>query len=485
MNLNQILARHSSVRGDHAALIEGRHTLTYAELDQMVGKMAQHLAEHGIESTHRALLFVPMSSELYVLLLALWRIGAVGVFVDPGMSRANMLAAIRKARAQAFIGVPKAHLLRFFSSDVRRISLFMRAGKGRLLSRVSAQSGTLGTTDVEADHPALMTFTSGSTGAPKGIIRSHGALLAQHHALARVLGTTQDDIDLPGLPIVLLNTLAAGATAVIPPIGKRVADTDPAKLAQLIRKHRVNTASGSPALFRPLADYARVHQIQFPSIRRLFIGGAPVPTSLLHDLAPILPNGDTCVVYGSTEAEPISHIEGQKVLAETAAQTARGEGLCVGRPVDEVSLKLVDGEIVVAGAHVNEHYFENPEAEAEFKIRDENGRVWHRTGDVGRLDERGRLWLLGRLGGLIEKNGNAVYTTSVEMAARSRPGVSQAAFVDLGHKAVLVVEGEKPDRAELKALHVTIDEVQVMRHIPTDGRHNAKIDYEALRKRLS
>ena len=169
-----------------------------------------------------------------------------------------------------------------------------------------------------------------------------------------------------------------------------------------------------------------------PEIRRLFIGGAPVPTSLLHDFSPILTHGDTCVVYGSSEAEPISHINGREVLTETAAQSARGNGLCVGVPVDEISLKLIDNEIVVAGDHVNEHYFENPAAEAEIKICDEQGRIWHRTGDVGRMDDKGRLWLLGRLNDVIRRNGHTIYATAVEMAARSQPGVSQAAFLEVG-----------------------------------------------------
>jgi acyl-coenzyme A synthetase/AMP-(fatty) acid ligase len=425
-----------------------------------------------------------MSCELYLLLLAILRLGAVAVFIEPGMKRADMRAAIALADARAFVGIPKAHLLRIAWPVVRQIPLFLWA-RGRALSRKAASRGQEHSTlAVPPEHPALLTFTSGSTGAPKGIVRTHGALLAQHRALARVLNMSAGSVDLPGLPIVLLNTLAAGATAIIPPIGKRVSDTDPAQLAQLIREHKVETASGSPALFRPLADYADQHQIQFPSLKRVFIGGAPVPPALLYDLAPLLPNGDTCVVYGSSEAEPISHIDGRSVLAETAAMTARGYGLCVGEPVPEVKLRLDDGEILVAGDHVNEHYFNNPEAERVTKVRDDSGVVWHRTGDVGRLDEQGRLWLMGRCDDVIKRNGQQVHATAVEMAARSRPGVTQAALLDVDGRAVLVIEGTQPDLGELRALHTIIDDVQLMGRIPTDRRHNAKIDYAALRRQL-
>ena len=484
MNLAHILERHVTERGGKIALIDGQRQLTYQEFESRVGHVAAYLRSLGLQKGSRVLVFVPMSTNLYVLLLAVFRMGAVAVFVDPGMTKSTINSAVETAQPHAFIGIAKAHLLRLFCPAIRRIPIKRTASTKRIEKWSAANHPHSAVEPVDAEDGALLTFTSGSTGQPKGVLRSHGALLAQHEALADVLGTREDDVDLPGLPIVLLNTLAAGATAVIPPIGSRVEHTDPQVLYRLFESHHITTSAGSPALYRGMVDFCREHRKSLPNVRRVFIGGAPVPPSLLQDMATVIPNGDSCVVYGSTEAEPISHVEGQHVLAETVRDTARGAGLCVGEPVDCVRVRLDDGEILVAGDHVNRSYYKNTAAVEQFKVADEDGTVWHRTGDVGRIDDRGRLWLLGRRGDSVERNGETLYATSLEMAARCRAGVSQAAFLDLNGNTTLVVEGADPDVEALQALHPAIDNVVVMAKIPTDRRHNAKIDYVALRNHL-
>lgn len=484
MNLVHILERHVVERGAKVALIDGKHELSYQDFDARVGGVADYLRTLGLQKGSRILVFVPMSTNLYVLLLAVFRIGAVAVFVDPGMSRKTINDAVEKAQPHAFLGIPKAHLLRLMCQSIRNIPIKRFVSMRRIEKWSAGNTPGSPVEPVQANDGALLTFTSGSTGKPKGVLRSHGALLAQHEALADVLGTREDDIDVPGLPIVLLNTLAAGATAVIPPIGTRVEHTDPMVMHHLFEAHKVTTSAGSPALYRSMIDFCREHGKSLPAVRRIFIGGAPVPPSLLQDMATVIPNGDSCVVYGSTEAEPISHLDGQHVLAETVRDTAHGAGLCVGKPVESVRVRLDDGEILVAGAHVNRSYYKDAAAVEQYKVSEADGTVWHRTGDVGRFDERGRLWLLGRRGDSVERNGETLYATSLEMAARCRAGVSQAAFLEIEGLNTLVVQGQSPDVESLQALHPAIDNVVVMAKIPTDRRHNAKIDYGALRDRI-
>ena len=483
MNLTHLLDRHRTERGDKAALIEAERTVTYAELYDQVTRMAGFLESRGLRRGSRVLVFVPMSVDLYVILLGILHLGAVAVFVEQAMGRKQLEAALELAHPDAFIAVPKAHWLRFVSPQLRRVPLKLRVGGNRLESLLRDQPIDRPACELDDEAPALLTFTSGSTGRPKGAMRSHGFLLHQHEALAGVLGTTETDVELVSLPIFLLNSLAAGATAVIPSIGARVADVDAARLAAHFVDHRVTTGTGSPALFRPLVAYCREKRITFTGVRAMFVGGAPVPPGLLAELQPLLPNGDTVVVYGSTEAEPIAHMDGRKVLAETAAATARGEGLCVGEPVDCVRVRLEDDEILVAGGHVNKTYYENEDAVRRFKVTDADGTIWHRTGDAGRFDDLGRLWLLGRYENVVERGGRRIYPFAVELAARGRPGVDQAALIDVDGRVVLAVEGSG-DQQDLVALDPAIDEVRVVGRIPTDKRHNAKVDYIALRKLL-
>ena len=172
-------------------------------------------------------------------------------------------------------------------------------------------------------------------------MRTHSFLLSQHRALTSALGTTATDVEMPVLPIFLLNTLAVGATAVIPPVGRRVADVDGERIVELMERYRVTTCSASPAFYEAIVPHLAAQKCQ--AVRAFFIGGAPVTPRLISDIEPHLESGETVIVYGSTEAEPVSEIRGQTVLAETATATARGEGLCVGAPVDSVSIRI-DGD---------------------------------------------------------------------------------------------------------------------------------------------
>ena len=123
-------------------------------------------------------------------------------------------------------------------------------------------------------------------------------------------------------------------------------------------------------------------------------------------------------IYGSTEAEPIA------TLSAPEALELEGEGSCVGAPVPGITVRLVDGEVQVAGDHVNPGYYRDPSADTSQKVR-EDGRIWHRTGDVARQDEQGRLWLLGRVGEDVA--GRWPFPT--EAAAERIPGVTRAALV--------------------------------------------------------
>jgi acyl-CoA synthetase (AMP-forming)/AMP-acid ligase II len=147
------------------------------------------------------------------------------------------------------------------------------------------------------------------------------------------------------------------------------------------------------------------------------------------------------------------------------------------------------GEIVVHGPHVLGGYL-NGRGDEETKIR-VDGEVWHRTGDAGYLDERGRLWLLGRCSARIDDAHGTLYPFAVEAATSGLPNVQRVALVERGGKRVLAVEPRDPtqpvDEAQLRAAvaWAHISEIEPLRRIPVDRRHNAKVDYPALRRWLA
>jgi acyl-coenzyme A synthetase/AMP-(fatty) acid ligase len=341
-------------------------------------------------------------------------------------------------------------------------------------------------------HPALITFTSGSTGLPKAMGRTHAFLEAQHHVLADHMGMGPNDIDLPTLPVFLLNSLAAGATCVLPDADlTQVASVDPARVVRQMRDWKVSSTSGSPAFFEPVAEYLEAQDQVLPYLRKVFIGGGRVRPKLLRILGKRAPAARIEVVYGSTECEPIATLDCAESLALMLSGERAGRGACVGRPVPGLKLALWTpesteetdcGEVVVTGAHVNKGYLENPEAEAECKVS-LNGEIWHRTGDVATRDEGGRLWLQGRVGQAV----NGRYPFPVEAAAESTPFIHRAALVAFEDRATLAVElSATPPQGALEALEQQLNvHIRSVDRIPVDARHNTKIDRLALMQKLT
>jgi acyl-coenzyme A synthetase/AMP-(fatty) acid ligase len=331
---------------------------------------------------------------------------------------------------------------------------------------------------VEDSAPALITFTSGSTGRPKGIVRSVGFLRLQHELLGRILRTTPDDVDLISLPVFILSNLAAGATSVVPAGNlRRPARLDGARMARQIAERRINRVVAPPAVCARLAEGGG----DLGRLEAVFTGGGPVFPNLLKALHDAAPRARLHAVYGSTEAEPIAHVAFDEIAPEDWTAMATGAGLLAGRPIPEARIDLVDHEIEVSGPHVNPGYL-NPADDASTKLR-RDGVLWHRTGDAGRIDGQGRLWLLGRR----EAAHGGLFPFAVETAALSWPGVRQAALLAGSGRARLFLAGDGLDLPDLNRRAASLGEIEVVRlqAVPMDRRHNSKADYARLRRRFS
>jgi acyl-CoA synthetase (AMP-forming)/AMP-acid ligase II len=504
--LSSLAARHPG----RTAIVEARGgRVTFAELDARVARFAAAWRARGIGPGDRVLIFVPMSIALYAVLLATLRVGAVAVFVDAWADRGRLDAAIAKTRPRAFVGVLRAHLLRLTSTAVRRIPIAVVVGEGAPRGPHAATEPAV----LPPEAPALVTFTTGSTGRPKAASRSHGFLWSQHLALAAHLHLLPGDVDMPTLPVFVLNNLAGGVTSVLPDFDpRRPGDIQPAVIRAQMVAERVTTSSGSPAFFAKLAQHCRARGERLP-LRALHTGGAPVTAPLARALVEVVEHAH--VVYGSTEAEPIAGIEAAEMLAALATDAANEGGLCVGPPVPSLTCRLVRaqdgpiglgvagwsewevergdvGEVVVTGEHVVRGYLDDPAAEHADKIRD-GDRVWHRTGDAARLDALGRLWLMGRVGQRVQRAGKTWWPQPVESRALEHAGVRHAAYLGiadatLGQSAVLCVECDAGtlDAASVARLRsetgAPVDEVRVFARLPRDPRHASKTDLGALRR---
>lgn len=450
---------------DRPAIIDGKgRSVSFASLHARAGFLADAWAKRGIGPGDRVLIAMGVTPDLYAALAALWRLGAVAVLPEPAMGLKGVKTALAAAEVKAWIG---AGMLRVLPLLVPRL-----LGVTRLSLGAGAASAPP-SPDWPDDHPALMSFTSGSTGRAKAILRSHGFLAAQNRAVGPLLASDRAEVDLVAFPVFVLANLGSGVTSVLPNWPLRRPDrADGQAIRAHIAQHGVTRLLLPPVLAETLAD------APLPaSVTTVFTGGGPVFPDVVERLIAHNPALKVMAVYGSTEAEPIAELE---VSALTPADRARidgGEGLLAGPPVSAVRVRIVEDEILVAGDHVVETYVD-PADNAATKTRDESGTIWHRTGDGGRFDEAGRLWLLGRTQGRIE----GLWPFAIEVAARSWPGVKRAALCPLDGKACLAIEGDTAHLAHWQAAAAAlgVTTVVALNSIPLDRRHRSKVDYARL-----
>ena len=317
-NLFSCLRRFAEEAPDRLALIHRGKTLAYGEFRIRVERRAAELRRRGIGKGERVVIFVPMGICLYEILLAVFAVGAVAVFLDAWADPKRLDYAAQLAEAKAYIAVPKAYLLLLRSRALRRIPVRLLPGFGRRRA-----CGGFVPAECSPDDPALITFTTGSTGVPKAALRSCGFLWAQHEALSASLDVREGDVDLATLPIFALNNIACGVTTLIPDFNPaHPADIDPARIAAEARRAGVTTTAGSPAFYRRLAESAREGS-PIPTLRALHIGGAAVFPEFAAELSAAFKGTRVIAVYGSTEVEPIAAIPCEELAA---ADDALGGG---------------------------------------------------------------------------------------------------------------------------------------------------------------
>jgi acyl-CoA synthetase (AMP-forming)/AMP-acid ligase II len=512
---------------DRPALIMKSGAITFGDLWDRVGRAAAGLQRLRLEPGERAIVMIPMSIDLYVGMLALLEMGAVAVFVDPWIGRRQIATFAAFAEPRAWLGTAKSHLLRLLDPRLRRIPITVTTGwhLGPWPARCSLADLEEGAEaaavhPVSADDPALITFTTGSSGEPKGANRTHRFLLAQRAALAAEFPAAEGDVEMTMFPVFALNNLAAGVPSVVPAMDfRRVDRVDAARVLAQMRHHEVTTCTASPPFFDRLAAEVERRPGERPALRRLLTGGAPVSDTQLRTWRLAFPETEILVAYGSTEAEPVAHLTAEERLAAANPARPLAPGYCAGRPIDRIRAKVARieagpielgsegwaawelpageiGELIVSGDHVCRDYYRNPRAVSENKIADGEAAVWHRMGDTGSFDAEGRFWLAGRVHSTIRRGGALVHPQLVEQAAWGEdPRIRRIAAIgmpdpSLGERVVLVVETEEDGiegeiAARVAAAGLAAEEIVLTATpLPVDPRHNSKIDYGKLRERL-
>jgi acyl-CoA synthetase (AMP-forming)/AMP-acid ligase II len=531
LNIAAHLPQMAGKHPDQPAVIHPKTgaKLTFRQLNEECDRYAWGLSRLGIGRGTRAVLMVRPGLEFFSLTFALFKLGAVPVLIDPGMGRANLLGCIEEAAPEAFIAVPIAQTARVLCPRAfRTVKTAVTVGRrwfwgGPTLAHIrESMCREFPCAPTRADDTAAILFTSGSTGAPKGVRYEHGMFDAQVRELRDHYGIKEGEVDLPAFPLFALFSVAMGVTIVIPDMDPaHPARADPEKFVSEIQAHRVTQSFGSPAIWDRVGRYCVERNLTLPSLQRVLMAGAPVSPAVLERVQRILPDrADAHTPYGATEALPVSSITARDVLNETAALTRAGKGTCVGKALPGIALRIIRisddaipawddrlalprgeiGEVVVKGPVVTREYFRHEQATAFAKIPDGHS-WWHRMGDVGYLDERDRLWFCGRKADRVQTSSGTLFTVPCEAIFNQHSDVFRSALVGIGpagnQRPVIVIEPH-PDKFPATAdatarftgellrlgaanpLTTGITSVLFHRAFPVDVRHNVKISRDKL-----
>ena len=501
----------------------GPRTLSWAGLAERVNALAAGLAAAGVRPGTRVNLLVPPGIELTSLIYACLRLNAVIVVADAGLGTKGLGRAIKGAGPAFLIGIDRALVgARALGWPGTRISVSeLSPARRRLLGVQHSVAGLIADGagseapwfPAEPDADAAVLFTSGSTGPAKGVVYTHRQLAAMRDAIKNTYGLRAGTSLVAGFaPFALLGP-ALGATSVTPDMDVTSPRTlTAAALADAAVAVNATTVFASPAaLANVLATSGELDAGQrsaLEGVELLLSAGAPIPEPLLARVQKLVPNASLHTPYGMTEALPVTDISLEGIRA-----AGSGNGVCVGTPVSRAEVAVAEvfddgsvgseprttpnltGEILVRAPHVKDRYDRLWITES----RSSSIPGWHRTGDVGHLDDAGRLWVEGRLGHILTTADGVRTPVAAEQAAESVDGVGRVAVAGVGPAGaqvpVAVLETVPPVRragtapAPLAAAvrdrvreqcGLDLAAVLVLPAMPTDIRHNSKIDRTAL-----
>ncbi|MFE1907017.1 long-chain fatty acid--CoA ligase [Streptomyces gardneri] len=440
-NLALNLARTAEAQPDGIAIQLDDQALDYRSLDDRSARVAGWLESKGIGPGDRVAILLPNIPHFAVAYYGVLRAGAVAVPMNPllksgeigyaaGDCEARLILAWGAAMGEA--GAAAAEL-GIECADVTDPAF------GAVLAAVEPRAGV---EDREADDLAVLLYTSGTTGRPKGARLTHGNLGSNTEAVARVLGMSGADTVFGGLPFFHVFGQTCGLNAAVL-TGARITllpRFDAAKALEILSRDRVTVMEGVPTMFLGLlaaADAAGSTGLADGDggLRLCVTGGSAMPVEVLHRFEAVF----GCAVvegYGLSETSP--------VVTFGALDGPRKPG-SIGTPIDGVQVRLLDdegkdvsdggvGEIAVQGPNVMAGYWNRPEADAAAFT---DG--WFRTGDLARRDEDGFYFIVDRKKDLVIRGGYNVYPREIEEVFYEHPAVAEAAVVGVPHE----VHGEE------------------------------------------
>jgi len=513
-------------------------SISFRELDQKSDRAARYLSNRGFKDGLVTLVLARPSTEFVVLMYAMLKTGAVplllpSIKIRKRSGRAQLRKILNRARPEGVIGsgalLAIRRILRLGPRKLRTINV---RNLKKFYSNSNNGSGFTSKKEIDwTDVPAFVRYTTGSTGPPKGVIYSHGML----HSLLRTLeseGITSDDVFFGRSGTLIIHPLIGISSVSIMAKPRHIRGQE---IVETVSTWGATAAFLSPPSAIHLANYLESHAeshnqspAMLESLTRIYVGGETISAGFVSTIESHLseersPRGGFRLVYGATEGFPLCQAHASTII-ETHPKTESGMGFCLGEPVEGIMIRILSfedyneqfdpsiasevsgygpgsiGEISAMGPAVyssligqDEIEFGGPKTTAHDSL---DGTNWHRTGDLGYLDQHGRVWIVGRKAHRVRsKNGYTLYTKQIEEIFNHSLGIRTALVEGPdNHWPVILVEKDNAPWNETKkrlkeeakracGLLGYDGELTFLQYggvFPVDSGHEAKIEREKL-----
>jgi long-chain acyl-CoA synthetase len=465
MIIRDYLERQSMERSMKPAILSNEQVMTFSDLNTLSNRIANRLLNLGIKKGDRIVLLFQNCPEFVVAYFAILKIGAIAVDLDFRLSLAELEHIFQHAEVSAMITHLKQklvvdHALRTVPS-LQHIILTGAEGKEfrdwhsyeKIIEKESSENIMI---PLQEEDECFYLYTSGTTGKSKGVVLTNNHLTCFPETLCQAVLMSEQDIYGLVLPIshiagpcILNLMLRCGMTVVM------IDEMKPRKILDAIQKHRITYISGPPSIYQLILNIPHWERYDCSSLRAVSMMGTVVPETLMKAVRERYPHIQAVQGYGATETSPLltmTHLKDAPRKMASAGKAAPGVELkIIGPEGKEVEVGDA-GEIIARGPQIMKGYFKDPEATAK-KIK--NG--WYHTGDLGRFDEEGYLYVLGRADDMVISGGLNVYPSEVETVLLNHPKIREVAAVGIPNpkrgqvlKAVVVLkDGEKATRREI------------------------------------
>ena len=495
---------------DNTALFDLKtgNKITFTQIDTKSDEICSYLIQKGFKKGNKIVVFVPIGIEFYLILTAIFKMGLQAVFIDPYAGIEHINKCCEMISPDGIIGSGKTLLKGFFLKGIRKIGKkinyikMMEHSEKLSIYEKNKNQKIIQNEKIDGNTPALISFTSGSTGFPKIIMRTHEFLLGQHNVLEKNLKFEKETAVYSSFPIFLLSHMATGTTTFIPDLNwRKPVESDFRNIVKQITENNIQNIILPPAIFDNIVKFCKDEKIILENVQKVYTGGAPVFYSLMKKIKEVFTNAKIIALYGASEAEPISVLNFEDITEEDIENMKNGEGLLAGKIVNEIELKIEElekmpkknkilkdnnvenfsalkGEILVKGENVVNGYL---------NVEKNPNEKWHKTGDMGYINEKGQLILLGRVKGRIQLGEKIYYPFAVETAFSFCKILKKSVLTSKNGKLYLLVErnleykGNLSEDSEIIGLKKKFEIFKIVEtEIPMDKRHNSKTDYKKL-----